>query len=43
MLDTGGATINLIKETSGARVKVSSNSETFPGKHAHAYAVKTIF
>ena len=26
-----GATINAIKEQSGARVKVSSNQETFPG------------
>jgi len=31
VIGKAGATINSIKETSGARVKVSSNQETFPG------------
>ncbi|EKX52450.1 hypothetical protein GUITHDRAFT_101621 [Guillardia theta CCMP2712] len=31
VIGKAGATINSIKDTSGAKVKVSSNSETFPG------------
>lgn len=31
VIGKAGATINSIKEASGARVKVSSNTETFPG------------
>jgi len=41
VIGKAGATINSIKETSGARVKVSSNQETFPGTSDRIVSVHT--
>ena len=41
VIGKAGATINTIKEASGARVKVSSNQEFFPGTNERIILVRS--
>jgi hypothetical protein len=42
VIGKAGATINTIKEASGARVKVSSNQEFFPGTNERIILVSSV-
>jgi len=42
VIGKAGATINTIKEASGARVKVSSNQEFFPGTNERIILVSSL-